>query len=155
MAANNTIMVVGRAGRDAEVRMLQTGRAVAKFSVAVTRPGKDSQGQETTDWFQVDLWGRQAELAGDLVKKGALLSVSGACHIEEWTDRDGAKRTSVKIAADGFQLLESRASREERSQYEAREASPRPMAAAAAPAAKPASDPFEGEYLEEDDIPPF
>lgn len=153
MAANNTIMVVGRAGRDAEVRMLQSGRAVAKFSLAVTRPGKDPQGQETTDWFQVDLWGRQAELAGEFVKKGTLLSVAGACHIEDWTDRDGHKRTSVKISADGFQLLESRASREERGQYEAREA--RPMAATAAPAAKPAGDAFEGEFLEEDDIPPF
>lgn len=113
MSANNTIMVVGRAGRDAEVRALQSGRFVSKFSIAVTRPGKGPQGQDVTDWFQVDLWGRSAEVSGDLVKKGALLSVSGACHVEEWNDRDGNKRTSVKIAADGFQLLESRGSREE------------------------------------------
>lgn len=108
MAANNMIMVIGRVGRDPEVRTISSGRSVAKFSVAVNRPVKDKQGNSITDWFNVDLWGRQAELAGELVRKGTLLSVVGACQIDEYTDRDGNRQKMVKIAAESFQLLESK-----------------------------------------------
>jgi single-strand DNA-binding protein len=54
------------------------------------------------------MWGKQAELAADLIRKGALISVVGACHVDEWQDKDGNKQRSVKVAADGFQLLERR-----------------------------------------------
>ncbi|MBC7542081.1 MAG: single-stranded DNA-binding protein [Candidatus Sericytochromatia bacterium] len=108
MAANNTIMVIGRVGKDPETRTIASGRTVAKFSIAVRRPGKDAKGQEITDWFSVDLWGKQAELAGDLIRKGALISVAGACNIDEWTDQAGLRQKMVKIAAESFQLLEAK-----------------------------------------------
>ena len=147
MAANNQIMVIGRVGRDPETRYFETGRAVSRFSLAVNRPGKDKQGNETTDWFNVDVWGKQAELASELIRKGTLLSVSGACHIDEWTDQSGARQKMVKIAADSFQLLESRAVAEERHAQE-RQAVPAGGRARPEPAES-------GPPLSEDDIPPF
>lgn len=145
MAANNVVMLIGRVGRDPETRYFETGKAVSRFSLAVNRPVKDKQGNEITDWFQVDVWGKQAELASELVRKGTLLSVVGACHLEDWTDKDGTKQRSVKIAADGFQLLESRSVAESRGDGE------RPTALTGA-RSRPAAD---TETLGEDDIPPF
>jgi single-strand DNA-binding protein len=148
MAANNVVMLIGRVGRDPETRYFETGKAVSKFSLAVSRPGKDKQGNEITDWFQVDVWGKQAELASELVRKGTLLSVVGACHVEEWTDKDGARQKTVKISADHFQLLESRAV------SEGREHAERSPALAGARPGRTAEEPGT-EVLGEDDIPPF
>jgi single-strand DNA-binding protein len=104
MQGNNCVMLIGRVGRDPEARTIASGKAVSKFSLAVNRPAKDAP----TDWFNVEMWGKQAELAADLIRKGALISVVGACQIDEWTAQDGTKQRSVKVAADGFQLLERR-----------------------------------------------
>lgn len=145
MAANNLIMVIGRVGKDPETRYFENGRAVAKFSIAVNRPVRDKQGNEVTDWFQVDIWGKQAELASELVRKGSLISVTGACHVDEWTDPQGTKQKMTKIAAEGFQLLESKAASDERASHDGRA----PVAAGHAAA------PEGGEYLADDDIPPF
>jgi single-strand DNA-binding protein len=104
MQGNNVVMLIGRVGKDPETRTIASGKSVTKFSLAVNRPAKDAP----SDWFQVELWGKQAELAADLIRKGALISVVGACHVDEWTAQDGNKQRSVKVAADGFQLLERR-----------------------------------------------
>lgn len=109
MSVVNNATLIGRAGKDAELRHSQAGKPIASFSLAVKRPGKDAKGNETSDWFQVSLWGKPAELAAEYVRKGALVACTGAVQIDEWTDRDGAKRTTVKLAADNFQLLESKA----------------------------------------------
>lgn len=104
MAGNNTIMIIGRAGSDAEVRTAGAHQ-VAKFNVAVNRNQKDRDGNYPTDWFGVELWGKQAEQAQRLVKKGDLLSVSGTCTIDSWTDKQGGKQTKVVVKGDGFQCL--------------------------------------------------
>lgn len=104
MAANNTIILIGRVGRDPETRTVGSGKAVTKFSLAVNRPGREAG----TDWFNVELWGKQAELGMSLLRKGALVSVAGACHIDEYTDKQGNKQKVVGVSADGFQLLEKR-----------------------------------------------
>lgn len=109
MAANNMAMLIGRSGIVPEVRYLDNSRVVTKLRLAVKRPIKDKTGAEVTDWFGIEFWGKQAELAGELIKKGSLISVSGAVHIDEWTDNTGNKRSSIKISADNFQLLESKA----------------------------------------------
>ncbi len=146
MAANNMLMVIGRVGKDPETRYFENGRAVSKFSVAVNRPVKDKEGHEVTDWFSVDIWGKQAELASELIRKGMLVSVAGACHIDEWTDQAGLKQKMVKVAAESFQLLESRAV------SEGRVANERVPAVAGARSA--AADDG-GDLIHEDDIPPF
>lgn len=104
MSASNQINLIGRVGKDPEVRTIASGKSVAKFSLAVNRPGK----KDETDWFNVELWGKQAEVAQEYVRKGALIAVSGSCQIDEWTDKDGNKQRAVKVAADNFQLLERR-----------------------------------------------
>lgn len=139
MAANNNCSFIGRVGKDPETRFLDNGRCVCKFSLAVNRPIKDKQGNAITDWFQVDLWGKQAELAGELIRKGALIAVNGATHIDEWTDRDGGRQKMVKVAAEGFQLLESKKDAEEQ-QTQRRAAVPPPA---------------DQSFLDDDEIPPF
>lgn len=167
MAANNMIMVIGRVGKDPEVRTVSSGRSVAKFSLAVRRPGKDQKGQEITDWFSIDIWGKQAELAQELIRKGMLISVAGACHIDEWTDQQGARQKMVKIAADSFQLLESKGAagdgggydsgyREQREPVAARQApAPRYNSSANRDGAAMAAGGNDADFFDEDDIPPF
>jgi single-strand DNA-binding protein len=171
MAANNMIMVIGRVGKDPETRTVSSGRSVAKFSLAVRRPGKDQKGQEITDWFSVDIWGKQAELAQELIRKGMLISVAGACQIDEWTDQQGARQKMVKIAADSFQLLESKHAsseqgmgggyetsgyREQREPVGARQApAPRHTSSATRDGAAMAAGGNEADFFDEDDIPPF
>lgn len=108
MAANNTIVIIGRAGSDAEVRTAGQHQ-VAKFNLAVNRNSKDKSGQYPTDWFGVELWGKQAEAAQNMVRKGDQYSVSGTCCIETWEDKQGVKQTKVLVKADGFQCLSPKA----------------------------------------------
>lgn len=108
MSANNQIFLIGRVGKEPESKVISTGKTFTTFSLAVRRPGKDKQGHELTDWFSVSTWGKQAELAADLIRKGALISVVGACNIDEWTDSNGNRQKMVKVSADNFQLLERR-----------------------------------------------
>lgn len=141
MSANNCAVLIGRVGRDPETRTFDGGRSITKFSIAVNRPIKDKQGNSVTDWFEVNVWGKQAELAQDMVRKGALISIAGAVHIDEWTDRDGNKQRTVKLNADGFQLLESRKDGDGQASGQRR----------SAPAPTTGADPS---YFD-DDIPPF
>ena len=69
----NHIVLVGRAGRDPEIRYFESGKVVTTFSMAVNRPMKDAQ----TDWFDIEIWGKQAEIAGEYVKKGSLIGIEG------------------------------------------------------------------------------
>lgn len=141
MAANNMIMLIGRLGRDPELRFAQNGTtAIATFSLAVDRPGRrDAQGNRTTDWFNVKLFGKQAELANDMLRKGARASVVGACHQEKW-EKDGQRQERTVVSADSFQILDSRT-----------DGSPEP----AAPRLEPAPAPPASTYFDDDDIPPF
>ena len=103
MAANNVMMIVGHVGKDPEMRYLDSGTALTKFRVAVKRPVKDSSGIDT-DWFECVFWGKQAETAASLVKKGALVSIVGAGRIEQWGSGD-EKKSKFSIKAENFQLL--------------------------------------------------
>jgi single-strand DNA-binding protein len=145
MSANNTIVIIGRVGKDPETRTISSGRAVTKFTVAVRRPIKDVNGQEVTDWFQVSLWGKQAELAADMVRKGTLLSVAGACHIDEWTDQSGNRQKMVKVSADSFQLLEAKGA--------SGDGSPAPQTGERQRRQAPA--PAQDAFFDDDEIPPF
>ena len=109
MAANNTIMLIGRVGKEPESKTTPTGKAVTRFGLAVNRPGQ----QKATDWFGVELWGKQAELALSLLKKGSHVSVAGTCHIDEYQDKQGQTQRMVKGTADGFQILERRQEQDE------------------------------------------
>jgi single-strand DNA-binding protein len=100
----NCITLVGRAGRDPEVRYFESGTMVANLTLAVNRK-KD----EDPDWFNLEIWGKQAQVAADYVRKGSQIGVIGSCHIEKWTDRTtGQERTKPVVRVDRLQLLGSK-----------------------------------------------
>ncbi|MGB5134011.1 MAG: single-stranded DNA-binding protein [Prochlorococcaceae cyanobacterium] len=102
----NTITLVGRAGRDPETRFFESGSVVTNLSLAVNRPSRD----EEPDWFNLEIWGKQAQVAADYVRKGSLIGVVGRMTSEQWTDRTtGERRSKPVVKVDRLALLGSRA----------------------------------------------
>lgn len=105
----NSVVLVGRAGRDAELKWFESGRAKASFTLAVDRPGRRSMdNQDQTDWFRIEMWGKVAEIAGEYVKKGKQVGIVGRLEISRWTDAQGQKVESPVIVADDMRLLGGR-----------------------------------------------
>ena len=105
----NHIVIMGRLGRDPEMRRTQTGTAVASFSLAVDRDFKDkASGERATDWIDVTAWAGTADFVGQYFAKGRMAVVSGRLQIQEWTDRDGNKRRSVGVVADNVYFGDSK-----------------------------------------------
>ena len=101
----NTITLVGHAGRDPEIRFFESGTVVAHFTVAVNKPGRD----EPPDWFNIEIWGKQAQVAADYVRKGSLVGIVGRMTSEQWTDRNtGEVRSKPLVKAERLALLGSR-----------------------------------------------
>jgi single-strand DNA-binding protein len=96
----NSLTIVGRLGQDPEIKYFDSGSVKARFSVAVDRPSKD----KTTDWFNIEVWGKTAEFVGEWIKKGQLVSVQGSIEINQWTDQTGNVRETplVRGSAVGF-----------------------------------------------------
>ena len=90
--------IIGHAGRDAETRYLPNGDAVTEVSVAVTRKRKD---KETVTWWRIVVFGKPAEWAGKIAK-GDVVHASGEPVLEEWTDKDGGKRNTLKLYANSI-----------------------------------------------------
>jgi len=107
MASFNKIIIVGYLGRDPELRYTSQGTPVCDFSVATTERRKDKSGevQETTTWFRVSFFGRQAEVASQFLTKGRQVYVEGQLSQREWTDKDGATRTSLEVRGNEIQFL--------------------------------------------------
>ncbi|MFN0088270.1 MAG: single-stranded DNA-binding protein [Blastocatellia bacterium] len=107
MASFNKIMIVGYLGRDPEIRYTPQGTAVCNFSIATSEKRKDKTGemQDITTWFRVTVWGRQAEVANQYLSKGRQVYVEGRLRMEEYTDRDGNRRTALEVNASDIQFL--------------------------------------------------
>ncbi|HXG92727.1 MAG TPA: single-stranded DNA-binding protein [Blastocatellia bacterium] len=107
MASFNKIIIVGYLGRDPELRYTPQGTPVCDFSVATTERRKDKSGevQERTTWFRVSFFGRQAEVASQYLSKGRQVYVEGQLSQREWTDKDGATRTSLEVRGSDIQFL--------------------------------------------------
>jgi single-strand DNA-binding protein len=98
----NNITLVGRAGRDPEVRYFESGTMVANFTLAVNAYKKD----EAPDWFNLTIWGKQAQVAADYVKKGSQIAVSGRMTSEKWTDRTtGEEKSKPVVVVERITLL--------------------------------------------------
>ena len=106
----NKVMLVGRLGRDPETRYTGGGQAVANFSVATDESYKDKNGerQKRTEWHKIVVWGKQAEIAQQYLKKGSLVFIEGRIQSREWQDKEGQKRTSFEIVANNFRMLGGR-----------------------------------------------
>src|SRR6266849_4826586 len=107
----NKVILVGRLGRDPETRYTGGGQAVANFSVATDESYKDKKGerQKRTEWHKIVVWGKQAEIAQQYLKKGSLIFIEGRIQSREWQDKEGQKRTSFEIVATNFRMLGGRA----------------------------------------------
>ena len=106
----NKVILVGRLGRDPETRYTGSGQAVANFSVATDESYKDRNGerQKRTEWHKIVVWGKQAEIAQQYLKKGSLIFIEGRIQSREWQDKEGQKRTSFEIVANNFRMLGGR-----------------------------------------------
>ena len=106
----NKVMLIGRLGRDPEVRYTQGGTAVANLRLATDDSWTDKktgEKQEKTEWHTIVLWGRQAEIANEYLGKGRLIFVEGKLETRKWQDKTGNDRYSTEIRAMNFQMLDS------------------------------------------------
>ncbi len=107
MASFNKIIVVGYLGRDPELKYTPQGKSVASFSVATTERKKDPAGeyQDHTTWFRVTAWERLADLVSQYLSKGKQVYVEGTLALEEYTDKEGNRRSNLKVTARDIQFL--------------------------------------------------
>lgn len=98
----NRVTLHGRLGKDVELRRTSNGTAVASWSIAVDRDYKADGAERETDWFDITAWRGTAEFAERNFHRGDQMIVSGRLQVRSWTDRDGNKRKSVEVLADGI-----------------------------------------------------
>ena len=103
----NSVVLVGRAGQDPEMRYFDSGKVKTSFSVAVNRWDNKSK-SEVTDWFSVELWDKVAEVAGEYVKKGKLVALEGRLQASKWQDASGNQRERFIVNATNLRLLSGR-----------------------------------------------
>lgn len=103
----NTATIVGRAGQDAEIKYFESGKVKTTFSLAVNRFDSKTK-TEVPDWFNIEVWDKQAEFAGEYVKKGREVAVDGRISISKWTDQTGEERERFLIVANQIRLLGSK-----------------------------------------------
>ena len=111
MASVNKVILIGNCTRDPEVRYTPKGTAVADIGMAMNRYFSSDGGErrEETTFVDVTLWGRQAEVAGEYLKKGRPVYIEGRLQMDSWDDKNtGQKRTKLKIVGEQMQLLGSR-----------------------------------------------
>ena len=101
----NSVTLVGRAGRDPEVRYFESGTVVANLTMAVSRRNRNDE----PDWFNLEIWGKQAQVAADYVKKGSLIGITGSFKMDSWKDRNtGEDRNKPVVRVDRLELLGSK-----------------------------------------------
>jgi single-strand DNA-binding protein len=109
MASVNKVTLIGNLGKDPELRYLPSGDPVANFSLATTDTWKDKGGQkqERTEWHQVEVFGKTAEVVRDYCTKGKQVYIEGSISYQEWTDKDGVKkyRTKIKVSGPNSRLV--------------------------------------------------
>ena len=108
----NKVMIIGRLGRDPEMRYTPSGRPVTTFSVATSRSWNTSDGERRTEteWFNIVAWGSLAEICNQYLVKGQQVYVEGRLQSRTWEDGEGTKHTSVEIVASEMIMLGDRRS---------------------------------------------
>ncbi len=107
MASLNKVLLIGNLGKDPDLRYTPSGRAVANFSIATNEQWKDKEGQTQTrtEWHNIVVWGRQAEIAKDYLRKGKQIYLEGRLQTRNYDDKDGNKRYITEIVSDRFLML--------------------------------------------------
>ena len=103
----NKAILIGRLGRDPETRYMPNGEAVCNFSVATDESWKDAQGKrhERTEWHNITMYRRLAEIAAQYLKKGSLVYLEGKIQSRKYTGKDGVERTAYEIIASEMKML--------------------------------------------------
>ena len=116
----NKIMIIGRLGREPEMRYTPSGRPVTTFSVATSRNWTTSEGERRieTEWFNVVAWGNLAEICKQHLSKGQQVYIEGRLQTRHWDDQEGNKHTSIEIIANEMIMLGERRETEENSGLE-------------------------------------
>jgi single-strand DNA-binding protein len=137
----NKVILVGRLGKDPEVKYTQGGTPVAKFTVATNEVWKDQNGekQERTEWHNIVAWTKLAEICGQYLNKGSRVYIEGRIQTRSWEDKEGTKRYITEIRADSMVMLSGKPD----------EARPEKSAAAAASSDGGSVEP----EITDDDIP--
>ena len=133
MASVNKVILIGNLGRDPEVRHTAGGDAVATFTMATTDRWADPQSgerKERTEWHRVVAWGKQAEIAGEYLRRGRQVYLEGSLQTREWTDQQGQKKYTTEIKCQRFQMLGAKGEGS---------SAPAPAPSASAPGRQPAS----------------
>jgi single-strand DNA-binding protein len=142
MASVNKAILIGNLGKDPELRYTPSGRAVANFSIATSEKwkGQDGENQEKTEWHNIVLWGRTAELAKEYLSKGSPVYIEGRIQTRSYEDKNGVKKYITEIVGQRMQFLGRRG--ETGSDY-----TPPP------PPPADESAPFDNKSVDEDDLP--
>jgi single-strand DNA-binding protein len=152
MANLNRVLLIGNLTRDPEVRYTPKGTAVTEIGLAVNRiySGEDGEKKEETTFVDVTLWARQAEIAGQYLKKGRPVFIEGRLQLDTWDDKQtGQKRSKLRVVAENLQLLGGRQEGEGSGP-----SSPPPRRAPGQSAPPPRAEPRDPDLdAEPDDIP--
>ncbi|UJH90772.1 single-stranded DNA-binding protein [Antarcticibacterium sp. 1MA-6-2] len=106
-ALRNKVQLIGRVGQDPEILNLETGKKLAKFSIATNENFTNAKGEkvEHTDWHNIVAWGKTAEIIEKFVNKGKEVAVEGKLTNRSWEDKDGQKRYTTEVVCNELLLL--------------------------------------------------
>jgi single-strand DNA-binding protein len=156
MASFNKVIIAGNLTRDPELRYTPKGTAVARITLAVNRNYTTETGEkkEEVSFIDVDVWGRQAEVIGQYMKKGRPLLVEGRLKLDTWEDKNTKqKQSKLKVVLEGFSFIDSNRA-DNAGAPEAPRSRPAPAGQPAPPAATPPpADSGEAEPPQDDDVP--
>lgn len=132
MASLNKAILIGNLGKDPEQRFMPNGDAVCNFSIATKESYKDKNGdkQEKTEWHNITIYGKLAEIAGQYLKKGSSVYIEGRIQTRKWQDKNGQDRYTTEIIASAMQMLGGKQesdSKPAQRQQEPRKQAPRPV----------------------------
>jgi len=106
----NKAILIGRLGKDPEVRYTPDGAMVTNFNLATDEQWKDKNGEKVqkTEWHRIVTFGKLAEICGNYLVKGKLIFVEGRIQTRSWEDKEGVKRYTTEIVANNMQMLDSK-----------------------------------------------
>lgn len=116
----NKVLIIGRLGREPEMRYTPSGRPVTTFSVGTSRTWNTSEGEKRseTEWFNVVAWGNLAEICKQYLSKDRLVYIEGRLQSRHWEDAEGNKRSSVEVVANEMIMLDDRREGTQEQDYE-------------------------------------
>lgn len=159
MSSLNKVQIIGRLGRDVEMRYMPNGEAVANMAVATSETWKDKtsgEKKEATEWHRCTMYRKLAEIAGQYLSKGSLVYLEGKLQTRKWTDKDGVERYTTEIIAESMQMLGGGPKAADNDDSRNYDSGPAANRTAAKPAARqPAPASRGGSFSDMDDDIPF